>query len=38
MVYFYIRFTFFHDKDFVWQARGFESIDEMNAEIVQKME
>ena len=25
-----------HDKDFVWQARGFESIDEMNAEIIRR--
>lgn len=25
-----------HDKDFVWQARGFESIDEMNAEIIKR--
>jgi calcineurin-like phosphoesterase family protein len=25
-----------HDKDFVWQVRGFESIDEMNAEIIRR--
>ncbi len=25
-----------HDKDFVWQARGFKSIDEMNAEIIRR--
>lgn len=36
MVYFTSDLHFCHDKDFVWQVRGFESIDEMNAEIVRK--
>lgn len=36
MVYFTSDLHFCHDKDFVWQARGFESIDEMNAEIVRR--
>lgn len=27
---------FNHDQEFVWEARGFESIDEMNAEIVKR--
>lgn len=25
---------FFHDKDFIWAKRGFESVEEMNREIV----
>ena len=36
MVYFTSDLHFCHDKDFVWQVRGFESIDEMNAEIVRR--
>lgn len=36
MVYFTSDLHFCHDKDFIWQARGFESIDEMNAEIVRR--
>ena len=36
MVYFTSDLHFCHDKDFVWQARGFESIDEMNAEIIRR--
>lgn len=36
MVYFTSDLHFCHDKDFVWQVRGFESIDEMNAEIIRK--
>ena len=27
---------FNHDKEFVWEARGFKSVDEMNAEIVKR--
>jgi len=36
MIYFTSDLHFCHDKDFVWQVRGFESIDEMNAEIVRR--
>ena len=36
MVFFTSDLHLCHDKDFVWQARGFESIDEMNAEIVRR--
>ena len=36
MVYFTSDLHFYHDKDFIWQARGFKSIDEMNAEIVRR--
>ena len=36
MIWFTSDLHFCHDKDFVWQARGFESIDEMNAEIVRR--
>ena len=36
MIYFASDLHFCHDKDFVWQARGFESIDEMNAEIIRR--
>lgn len=36
MVFFTSDLHFCHDKDFVWQARGFKSIDEMNAEIVRR--
>ena len=36
MVYFTSDLHFCHDKDFIWQVRGFESIDEMNAEIVRR--
>ena len=36
MVFFTSDPHFYHDKDFVWQARGFENIDEMNAEIVRR--
>ena len=27
---------FNHDKDFIWQARGFNSVDEMNNEIIKR--
>lgn len=36
MIYFTSDLHFCHDKDFIWQVRGFESIDEMNAEIVRR--
>ena len=36
MVFFTSDLHFCHDKDFVWQARGFTSVDEMNAEIVKR--
>ena len=36
MIWFTSDPHFCHDKDFVWQVRGFESIDEMNAEIVRR--
>ena len=36
MIYFTSDLHFYHDKDFIWQARGFKSIDEMNAEIVRR--
>lgn len=36
MVYFTSDLHLCHDKDFVWQVRGFESIDEMNAEIIRR--
>ena len=36
MIWFTSDLHFCHDKDFVWQVRGFESIDEMNAEIVRR--
>lgn len=26
---------FFHDKDFIWKVRGFNSIEEMNEKIIQ---
>lgn len=36
MVFFTSDLHFCHDKDFVWQARGFTSVDEMNAEIIRR--
>jgi calcineurin-like phosphoesterase family protein len=36
MVFFTSDPHFCHDKDFVWQVRGFESINEMNSEIVRR--
>lgn len=36
MVFFTSDPHFCHDKDFVYAARGFENIDEMNAEIVRR--
>ena len=36
MVFFTSDPHFYHDKDFVWQVRGFKNIDEMNAEIVRR--
>ena len=36
MVYFTSDLHFCHDKDFVYAARGFENINEMNAEIVRR--
>ena len=36
MIYFTSDLHFEHDKDFIWQARGFNDISEMNAEIVKR--
>lgn len=36
MTFFTSDLHFCHDKDFVYAARGFESIDEMNTEIVRR--
>ena len=36
MIFFTSDLHFCHDKDFVYAARGFESIDEMNAEIIRR--
>lgn len=36
MVFFTSDPHFCHDKDFVYAARGFENIDEMNAEIIRR--
>lgn len=36
MVFFTSDLHLCHDKDFVWQARGFTSVDEMNAEIIKR--
>lgn len=36
MIYFTSDLHFCHNKDFVWRARGFNSIDEMNAAIIDR--
>lgn len=36
MIWLCSDFHFCHDKEFVWKARGFSSIDEMNNEIVRR--
>jgi calcineurin-like phosphoesterase family protein len=36
MIYFTSDTHFGHDRDFVWKARGFKSVEEMNEEIVKR--
>ena len=36
MIFFTSDLHFCHDKDFIWQARGFNDISEMNAEIIRR--
>lgn len=36
MIWFCSDWHFSHDKEFVWKARGFNSVAEMNAEIVKR--
>lgn len=36
MIWFCSDFHFGHDKKFVWQSRGFDSIEEMNNEIIRR--
>lgn len=36
MIYFTSDTHFGHDRDFVWKARGFNSVEEMNEEIVKR--
>ena len=37
MIYFTSDFHFAHDRDFIYAARGFKNIEEMNKEIVERM-
>ena len=36
MIWFCSDWHFSHDKDFVWKARGFNSVAEMNEEIIKR--
>ena len=36
MIYFSSDLHFLHDRAFIWGARGFESVDEMNEEIIKR--
>ena len=38
MIYFSSDLHFLHDRAFIWGARGFESVDEMNEEIIKRFQ